>query len=213
MVRPRETDKRLSLARRAVEVLEKRGLGTTFVQLARELGVNRTTLLYHFPNHEAIIRAVLGELLVEQASFVTERMGEHSHPIDRLYARVRAVWEFHHGRERRLVFVSQAVALMAGEAVTEVLKETATFFEADRRALVDDLTRGIEEGTVAPCDPPALVALARAVIDGLTLQSVTSDVDAGAVHELFWRSVLMPLRREAPAKPTRGRKKMNGGQR
>ena len=207
MVRPRETDKRLSLAHRAVEVLEKRGLGTSFEQLARELGVNRTTLLYHFPNHLAIIHTVLGELLVEQAAFVAERVGEHTHPIDRLYARVRAAWDFHHGRERRLVFVSQAVALTGGEAVTEILKEAAGFFEGDRRALVDQLARGIEDGTVAPCDPTALVALARAVIDGLTLQSVTSGVDAGAVHELFWRSVLLPLRRTAPTERKKGRKK------
>ena len=197
MARPRETDKRNDLARRAARVLEEKGLAISTEQLARELGVNRTTLLYHFPSYADVFRTVLTELMIEQAAFVAKEVDACDHPIDRLYARIRAAHAFHRGRERRIVFLSQAVAVTAGPEVTEILRGLVELFDADRRALVVGLERGIAEGTVAPCDAKALVSLARALIDGVTIQSVTSAVDADAIHALFWEKVLLPLKRRA----------------
>jgi AcrR family transcriptional regulator len=200
MARPRETEKRRELAKRAAAVLQEEGLTITTEQLARELGINRTTLLYHFPTYAEIIQSVLGELLLEQAAFVEARVDEHAHPIDRLFARVRAVHAYHHGNERRLLFLTQAVAVTGGEAVTEIVRGAADLFAPSRRALAEGIERGIAEGTVAPCDAKALVALVRAVIDGLTIQRVTEGVPLEAAHGFLWEHVLAPLKRSGGTK-------------
>ncbi|MBX3191529.1 MAG: TetR/AcrR family transcriptional regulator [Labilithrix sp.] len=205
MARPRETEKRRELAHRAAEVLEQKGLGISTEQLARELDLNRTTLLYHFPTVAEIIQTVLAELFAEQAAFVEARVAEHEHPIDRLYARVRATHGFHRGRERRLLFLTQAVAVTGGAQVTEILRGAADLFAPSRRALLEGLERGIEEGTVAPCDAKAVVSLVRAAIDGLTIQSVTEGAPLEPVHRFLWEHVLAPLKREGKSKKARGK--------
>jgi AcrR family transcriptional regulator len=195
MARPRETDKRRELAQRAAEVLEEKGLGIATEQLARELGVNRTTLLYHFKTYAEIIQTVLAELLTESTVYVEARVAKETHPIDRLYARVRAVHAFHHGNEKRLLFLTQAVAVTGGAEMSAIVRGASELLAPSRRALIEGLERGIEEGTVAPCDAKAVVALVRAMIDGLTIQRVTEGASLEPAHRFLWEHVLAPLKR------------------
>jgi len=200
MARPPDREKKRDLAHRAAAVLEKHGLTISTEELARRLEINRTTLLYHFPTYGEIIQTVLGDVLGEQAIFVEAKVNEHEHPIDRLYARICAIHAFHEGRERRLLFLSQAIAVTGGPNVAEIVKGATDLFEASRNALVHGIEVGIEEGTVAPCDAKAVVSLARAVIDGLTFQRVTSNASIHPMQELFWTSVLLPLKRMPKSK-------------
>lgn len=195
MARPRETEKRRELAHRAIAVLEEQGLGISAEQLARALDINRTTLLYHFPTYAEIIHTVFGELLAEQATYVEAKVAAEDHPIDKLYARVRAVHGFHHGNERRLLFLSQAIAVTGGKEVTEIVKNAADLFAPSRRALAEGIERGIADGIVHPCDAKAVVTLVRAVIDGLTIQRVTEGVALDAPHRFLWEHVLAPLKK------------------
>lgn len=193
MTRPADHDKRRELARRAVAVLEREGLDVPIARLADALEIKRPTLLYHFPTRSHIVETALEDLLREQALFVLARVAEHEHPIEQLYAQVRAVHEFHHGREGRIVFLTQAIAASAGERMAELVDVGNRVFEPYRRAVAERIRRGIDEGTVAPCDPDALVALVRAVIDGLMVQRVMTGLDLAPVHELLWAQVLGPL--------------------
>ena len=102
MARPAEHEKRAELARAAVEILQREGTELSMAALADALGVKRPTLLYHFPTKAHIVEAALVELLVEQAAFVLGKVGEHEHPIDRLFVHMRALYTFHHGREPRV---------------------------------------------------------------------------------------------------------------
>lgn len=206
MARPPDLEKKKDLARRAAAVLEKHGLTISTEELARRLEINRTTLLYHFPTYADVIQTVLGDLLAEQAFFVEAKVREHDHPVDQIYARIRATHAFHEGHERRLLFLSQAVAVTGGPNVADIVKGATDLFEASRNALAEGLERGIEEGTVAPCDAKVVVSLARAVIDGLTFQRVTSTASIEPMQELFWTSVLLPLKR-TPARAKKGSKK------
>jgi AcrR family transcriptional regulator len=194
MARPRDIEKSMDLARRAVEVLERDGLTISTEHLARELDIKRPTLLYHFPTYSHIVQAALAELLMEQAAFVEKRVEQHEHPIDRMYARLTAVDEFHRGRETRLLFLTQAIAVTAGGRAAEIITSASDLFEGARRDMVDRIERGIEEGIVHPCDAKALVSLLRAVVDGLTIQRVVSPRSVPAVHEMFWKTVLEPLK-------------------
>lgn len=196
MPRPHDHQKRQDLARRGAAVLEREGLGISAEQLASELGVKRPTLLYHFPTYGHLVEAALVELLSEQAVFVIAEVERHTHPIDRLYAQLRAVHAFHDGREARLVFLTQAIAASGGARVPEILSRGAAVFEAFRRAAADRLRDGMREGVVAPCDADALVATVRALIDGLMIQRVTTGAGfaLAPVHALVWERLLAPLK-------------------
>lgn len=198
MARPPEPEKRLELAREAAQVLEREGLDISTSRLAEALGLNRSTLLYHFPSRARIIETALEALLVEQAMFVLARIEKHRHPIDRLYAQLRAVHEFHHGRESRIVFLSQAIAA-SGDRMASIIEVGNRVFEAHRRAAADRVREGIEQGIVAPCDADALVNTIRAVTDGLMVQRVMTGLDLAPVHELLWKNLLLPLKRKSEA--------------
>lgn len=196
MARPLEIDKRRSLARKAARVLEREGLEISAARLAAALEMKRPTLLYHFPDYGSIVEAALEDLLLEQAVFVLEKIAAHEHPIDRLYAQLRAVHEFHHGRESRVVFLSQAIAATAGKRLPRILEAGTRVFEAHRRDAAARVRRGIEEGIVAECDEHALVATVRALIDGLLLSRVAGGLELAPVHELVWERLLSPLKIE-----------------
>jgi len=198
MARPSEPEKRLELARRAAAILEREGLSLSAEGLASALGMKRPTLLYHFPTYGHIVEAALVALLTEQAQVVVAEVERHAHPIDRLYAQLRAVHAFHHGREGRIVFLTQAIAATSGARVSEIVGRGAEVFEAFRRAAADRVRVGIAEGTVHPCDADALVATVRALVDGLMLQRVTQGISLAPAHELVWSHLLAPLKR-APA--------------
>lgn len=205
MGRPPEHEKRRALAKRAVALMQQEGLDVPMSRLAESLGLKRPTLLYHFPTKAQIIEAALEELMIEQARFVLEHIERIDHPIDRLYAQVRAVHEFHHGREARILFLTQALAATGGAQMSAMVEGAARIFEAHRRANAARLAAGIEAGIVAPCDPDALVRLVRAIVDGLMLQRVTEGIDLTPIHALLWERVLAPLKltpTDASAKST-----------
>ncbi|HSQ63009.1 MAG TPA: helix-turn-helix domain-containing protein [Polyangiaceae bacterium] len=199
MARPAEPEKRQELARRAVDVFARRGFDVPMSRIADELGMKRPTLLYHFPTRAHIVETALQDLLVEQASYVLERVEAHQHPIDRLYAQVRAVHEFHHGREARILLLTQAIAASGGR-MDEIIAIGNRVFEAHRLAAADRIREGIRKGTVAPCDADALVSLVRAVIDGLMVQRLMIGADLAPAHEFLWTHVLLPLKRKPKAR-------------
>jgi AcrR family transcriptional regulator len=194
MARPQENDKRLEIARRAVAVLQREGLEISMSRLAEALEIKRPTLLYHFPTKSELVEASLEDLLREQAAFVVERIVNEAHPIDRLYAQLRAVHAFHHEREERVVFLTQAIAATAGSRMSAIIEVGNRVFAPYRQAQVDLLREGIAAGTVAPCDPEALVAVIRALIDGLLVQRVMTGLSLAPVHELVWARLLEPLK-------------------
>lgn len=203
MPRPPEPEKRLDLARRAAAVLQREGLELSVARLAAKLGVKRPTLLYHFPSYASIFETVLRSVLVEQAAFVLARMAEHEHPIDRLYAQLRAVHEFHDGREDRMLFLTQAIAATGGARARAIVAMGNQVFEAHRREAAERVREGIARGVVAQCDPDALVAVVRAAIDGLMIQRVIEGRSLAPAHALVWERLLLPLKR----RPRRGKKR------
>ncbi len=194
MARPPDPQKRLDLARRAAAVLEREGLALSAERLAQALGIKRPTLLYHFPTYSHIVEAALIALLTEMAGVVIAAVDEHEHPIDRLFAQLRAVHAFHHGKEARIVFLTQAIAATAGARVSEIAQRGALVFEAFRRSAAERVRQGVAQGIVAPCDADALVDVMRALTDGLMVQRVTGGASLPPAHDLVWKHLLAPLK-------------------
>ncbi len=196
MARPVDIEKRRDLAMRAVEVLQKEGLDISNSRLADALGVKRPTLLYYFPARARLVEQALEELLTEQMVFVMERVNAHTHPIDRLYAQLCAVHEFHRECADRVVFLSQAIATSARSRMARIFDVGDRVFRAQRDAAKELVRAGIEDGTVAPCDPDALVSVIRALTDGLMVQRVMLGTELEPAHDFVWKHLLEPLKRE-----------------
>ena len=164
-------------------------------QIASELGVKRPTLLYHFPTRTAIVEAALADLLAEQAAYVIERIEAEAHPVDQLYAWLRATHAFHDGGEARVLFLTQMVAA-AGSARTRAIIEIGNVaFEGRRRQMAQRLRAGIDAGSVAPCDVDSLIRIIRGFNDGLIVQRMMTGCDLAPIHRFIWDHVLSPLKR------------------
>jgi len=200
MARPPEPEKRRALAQRAVVVLQHEGLDTSMTRLAEALEIKRPTLLYHFPTKGHIVEAALEELLTDQATSVLAAIAEHEHPIDRLFAQMKAVHGYHHGREGYALFLGQAIAAASQDRINAIIEIGNRVFEAHREAQAARVRRGIEDGLVHPCDVDALMATLRAVQDGLIVQRVMLGLDLEPVHQFIWSQLLRPLKRNADAK-------------
>ena len=194
MARPPEPEKRRDLARRGAEVLQREGLELPVARLADALGVKRPTLLYHFPTYSHLLEAALEDLLAEQARFVLAQLEGEPDPLRRLDLQIRAVHAFHEGRESRIVFLTQAIAVTAGGRLPAILATADAVFEAHRRAAADRLREAVARGAVAPCDADAVVDLVRAVTDGLMVQRVMTGRPLAPVHDLLRDRLLEPLR-------------------
>jgi len=194
MARPVDIEKRRDLGANAVKFLTVHGLETSTAKLAEGLGIKRPTLLYYFPDRIAIFEEALAQLLGEQAIFVVGRMSQHTHPIDQLYAQVQAVHEFHHDREERVLFLTQALAVGGKERTRNIVAIGNQVFESHRQALTQRIKDGIKDGLVVDCDADSLIRICRACIDGLMVQRVMTQCDLAPIHTLLWDGLLAPLK-------------------
>lgn len=203
MARPVSTEKRRQLALAAFEAIRARGVyGVTMSELAETLGMKRPTLYWYFRDVGHVFETVLEHLLERQRAFLAQRLTGVAHPIDLLFAYAEGVWAF---------FDQEGPALLAlvsfwghtevGEP-TRVLEVTNRHFLPLVGAAVARLEDGIRRGTVAPCDPRAVVDLVATVIDGSLVHRVTRGVDFAPIGRLLWDAVLAPLKRVPSADGT-----------
>ena len=197
MARPIDNDKRRALALEAVTVLEKDGLDLSNAALAARLGLKRPTLLYYFPAKASILEAALEALLTEQAGFVFARVqAAGDHPLDQLAAWLEGVHAFHHGREGRIVFLTQAIASLGVDASARFVEIGDQAFALQRTYIRGQLDAAIAAGRMRACDTDALVRLVRSTVDGLLIQRFMTGCALEPVHTFFRAHVLDPLRIE-----------------
>ena len=194
MARTVQKEKRKELAAKAMEVLRVEGVECSMTALAEALKIKRPTLLYYFPDKASIVELALEATLAEQVQFTVGEMAKHRHPIDRLYAQVRSVHGFHKGREKRIIFLIQALATAGKERTDQIMRIGNQAFEMHRIALAAEIRHAIAEGTMKPCDPQALIQLVRSVVDGVLIQRVMTDCEFEPIHEFLWKHVLEPLK-------------------
>jgi AcrR family transcriptional regulator len=212
--------RRLDLARAAFQVLCTRGVqDVTMRELAEALGVKRPTLYWYFPDLGAIFDVVLADVLGRMRVFLAERMASTAgamgprsqahpavHPLDALDAYAEAIHAFYASGDAQggAIFVAliQFWAVSESGEPNRALQAMNAHFLPWRKAAIQMVARGIEDGTVAPCDPAALVDLVAAVIDGCLLHRVSRGADPGPVLAMLRAQVLGPLKR-APVKGAR----------
>ncbi len=136
--------------------------GTSLDALARELGVTKQTILYHFGSKDGLIAAVL-------TSAATDLAGELQHAVDisepgweRVVATVRSSFALAVRRPELLGVLREVNRLGSdwSEVVLDLLQPLID------RALAD-LSVGMADGRFRPGDPQMVLVSAYAVVTGV----------------------------------------------
>ena len=202
MARPVSMKRRQELALAAFEAIRVRGVyGITMSELAETLGMKRPTLYWYFRDVGHVFETVLEHMLERQSVFLAERLRGVAHPVDLLRVYADSIWAFFEQEGPNLLaLVSFWGHSEAGEP-TRVLEVTNRHFLPLVSFAVSQLEDGIRRGTVAPCNPRAVVDLVSSVIDGSLVHRVSRGIPFGPVGELLWTAVLAPLKRTAAGEP------------
>jgi len=201
MARRVDEDKRVAIAEAALALLRERGAHrTSMSDIAKALGMKRSTLYWYFGDLNAIFEAVFERLLDDLGRYLAARFRGLTHPIDLLDAHLVAVHDYYDGREDEVVFLLQLWAVTGSDQPGRALELTRRYFVPRREAAKALVRQGIARGTVAPCDPEALVDTVAAIVDGLLVHRVTNRIPAGPSLAFVRTHLLAPLKR-APATP------------
>ncbi len=87
--------RKLEIIQAALRSISRRGIhGTTYDAIARELGIGRSQVAYHFPSFELIIETVMKYVTKTAQAITIERVGAASGPRERVAAYVHAAFEW-----------------------------------------------------------------------------------------------------------------------
>ncbi len=196
MARTPDLDKRDALLTEAMTWLRTHGVQKiSMSRLAEGIGIGRTSLYWYFKDLHALFFAILMKLLHEQETFMEEQLTGITHPIDRLYEHALAVDRFYADRADVLILLTQFWGALGSGSPDEIIQTSRSFFAPRRASFQKGLEQGLTQGTVAPCNPEAVVLMVSALIDGLLVLRITHAGDSASVHHLLWERVLAPLKR------------------
>ena len=191
------------IAWRAFEAIRARGIhGVSMSDVAADLGMKRSSLYWYFNGLDAIFEAVLERTLERLGTFVAAQVADADHPIALMSAWMEAVVAFYDDDPQLIGVLAQFWALGSSHNPDAVLERTRTFLQPILAGAVEMLEQGMAAGTVEPCDPPALVDLCVATVDGLLVHQVSRGVAPRPALRLFIDAVLTPLERRPAPTPT-----------
>lgn len=200
MARNVDYKKREEIATAAFELIRAQGVqNTSMTDIARALEMKRPTLYWYFKDLGAIFEVVLRKLVIDLALHLEASQEGVDHPIDRLDTHIRAMHGYFSERRDIIPCLLElwGSSRTGSTLTTEQAADFLTQFALPRRQkMIASLREGIEAGTVAPCDPEAIVHMVVALVDGLLLQQLFYPPEHfPPIHEAFWTHTLKPLKR------------------
>ena len=197
MARQVDYRKREEIAQAAFEILRSKGFQkTSMSEIAKALGMKRPTLYWYFKDIGAIFETLLVRLMLDVGIHMEAHIREVNHPIDRLFAQIKAVDDFFATRESLIPCLLQLwAATGAGVDPEGAVAMTRSAFEPRRQLQIESVRAGIREGLIDDCDPEALVHLINSYIDGMLVQRISHpETSLPPVHDLIWTKLLNPLK-------------------
>ncbi len=136
--------------------------GTSLDSLARDLGLTKQTILYHFGSKDGLIAAVLAAAAADLAAELESAAGVSEPGWDRVVATVRSSFALAVRRPELLGLLREVNRLGSewSEPVIDVLRP-----QIDRA--MDDLTDGMRAGRFQQGDPQMVLLSAYAVVTGV----------------------------------------------
>jgi TetR/AcrR family transcriptional regulator len=166
-------ERRSTIVEEAIRAFGREGYsGASIERIATAVGVRKQTLLYYFPNKEALLEACLAAAGERLASEISAALTDEETYWGRAEAVIHAVFGLAEQWPDFPMFVREAGRLgpAAFERFTEVLDPL-------RQRAVDFLQTGMDQGEIRKQDPAMLLfTLYTAVVGSLTEASVLNAV-------------------------------------
>lgn len=166
-----EEARRRQIVETAIATIAGRGSAqTTLADIAREAGISKGVISYHFDGKDELISEVLQALVREPAEFIKSQVDRETTAAGRLEAYVRAFFDFM--LEHRAHYVA-LVDLWGSAGVSEGREQfNIEAYEPSRRYLVKIVESGKKSGEFRPVAAMTMAAVIQAAIDGVMLQWV-----------------------------------------
>ena len=154
---------------------------TTVQDIARTLGTSHTALYRHFPSKQAILEALAGEAMDEDAAAAATELGRTGPVAARIRAAILAVHRAKRGRLAR----DPEMHGLAVQIMTERPDLVAGWMAAVQEALARAVREGVASGEFAPTDADAaaralLVGCAAFLHPGLVAQTANQPTEEWA---------------------------------
>lgn len=164
-----EEARRRQIVETAIKTIATRGYsGTSLAEIAREAGISKGVISYHFEGKGELIEEILSRLMREPAEFIKQRVDGEARTQDKLAAYIDANFEFAKGhRDYLLALVDLWGRRDSSEGPNRFDAEA---YEPSRRYLSRILELGSRNGEVSSLPVAATASVIQAAIDGVLLQ-------------------------------------------
>ena len=166
-----EEARRRQIVRTAIETIAARGFSrASLAQIAREAGISKGVISYHFAGKDDLIEEILAWLVREPAEFIKDRVNRAETALEKLGAYVTANFEFM--KRNRAAYLALVDLWGRRGAAIDHDRFNAEAYEPSRHYLAKILEAGCDSGELRPLPILATASLIQATIDGVMLQWV-----------------------------------------
>ncbi|NRD89258.1 TetR/AcrR family transcriptional regulator [Sphingopyxis sp. BSNA05] len=166
--RPMST--RLAIMDIAAEAVRRRGYnGVSLDQIARDVGIQKSSIYYHFSSKSELIAAIFRRFSGQIFSFL-EETGQQRRAGDRLMAYIVETGTF--VEEGESICMSIALNIDRDRLHSEIVDDLLSFHEANIAWLTETFELGLKDGSIADIGDPVEEANAcLALVDGAQLMA------------------------------------------
>jgi AcrR family transcriptional regulator len=192
-----EEARRRQIVDTAIRTIATRGYSrTTLAEIAREAGISKGVISYHFEGKEELIEEILSRLMREPAEFIKQRVDACERATDKLLAYVAANFEYAESHRDHLLAL---VDLWGGRDSSEGRNRfDAEAYEPSRKYLSRVLTAGMKHGELEAVPAKTMASVIQAAIDGVLLQwtfdpgAVDLDACREQIQNMLTRHIVRP---------------------
>ncbi len=171
-----EEARRRQIIETAIETIADKGFThASLAEIARNAGISKGVISYHFTNKEELIEEILLRLVREPAAFVKPRVDAAQGARKKLEAYVTANIEFMRSNRKGYVAFVDLWGSTGASDHRQRFKTDA--YEPSRRYITRIIENGLESGEVQPGtkgrpDARAMASVIQSMLDGLMLHWV-----------------------------------------
>jgi len=186
-----EEARRRQIVETAIRTIATRGYSqASLAEIAREAGISKGVISYHFEGKGDLVEEILSRLLREPAEFIKKRVDARDRAMDRLRAYVTANFDFmktHRDNYVALVDLWESRASGSGN------RFSAEAYGPSRTYLSRILEVGHQTGEFRDLDHGTVASVIQAAIDGVMLQWVFDEnaVDLDACRDQILEMVTL----------------------
>jgi len=176
-----EGARRRQIVDTAIGIIATRGYSrTSLAEIAREAGISKGVISYHFKGKGELVEEILSHLMREPADFIKKRVDACDSALEKLQAYVTANFEYVTTHRNQLMAL---VDLWGRRDWSEGRNRfDAEAYEPSRRYLSRILEAGQQDGELREVRRMTIASVVQAAIDGVMLQWVFApdsvDLDA-----------------------------------